>query len=117
MNIEHEGKTYEVLPLDRISEVTHAKLAGGKVWIASAIVPSFIEPYVVFRRPNGQNICMNLSETQDHNIQPLRLVPKEPVTFEAISYRSMTENPYILAPVGVPVGKRFRCVEIVEGGA
>lgn len=34
--ITHEGTTYEVLTIDRISEITHAKLAGGKVVEADA---------------------------------------------------------------------------------
>ena len=117
--IEHEGQTYEVLTLDRISEITHARLAGGKVKDASAVVPSFIEPYVVFRCPNGQNICMDLSETQDHGIQPLRLVPRESVTFEA-TFALSGSSWYPLHHLSDGLAhqnsttKRFRCVEIVE---
>jgi hypothetical protein len=110
--IEHGGKTYEVLTLDRISEITHAKLAGGKVVGTKQI------DYTAIRceSPFGKHLAHTdflFEELEPYGIQPLRLVPKEPVTFEGISYTGVG-NPYILAPAGTPHGKRFRCVEIVE---
>jgi hypothetical protein len=113
MNIEHEGKTYEVLTLDRISEITHARLAGGKV--------VDVEECPV----RGELCCLFIKgiwfrDWNDLGIQPLRLVPKEPVTWvcefgnsgdgfwfpiycldDALAYQHKEK-------------KRFRCVEIVE---
>jgi hypothetical protein len=109
--IEHEGQTYEVLTLDGISEITHAKLAGGKVVEATCIDRLYIRVGVPLA-PNNCHVYY-FDEFEDNNIQPLRLVPNEPVTFEGISYTGVG-NPYILAPAGTPHGKRFRCVEIVE---
>ena len=114
--IELEGKTYEVLDaanLESIKLITHAKLAGGKV--------VEVEECPV----RGELCCLYskgiwLRNWQDLGIQPLRLVPKEPVTFEAtfalvsgfwtrvtclddgIAYQGYEQKP-------------FRCVEIVEG--
>jgi len=103
MNIEHDGKTYEVLTLGRISEITHAKLAGGKV-----VKPEFSELvkeyYIDMSGEVWQEDWVSLG------IQPLRLVQKEPVTFEACVDR----RGWIPAPKEAEPGKRFRCVEIVE---
>jgi hypothetical protein len=114
--IEHEGQTYEVLTLDRISEITHAKLAGGKVVGAST-------GNEIVRIPDSANIGYHYyskEELEDLGIIPLRLVPKEPVTFEATFVKGMLGEWLIinnldeaLAHQGY-VSKRFRCVEIVE---
>jgi hypothetical protein len=115
MNIKHEGKTYEVLTLDRISEITHAKLVGGKVVIARCLrgfthiytIEDDVEAVTTFVEP----------ELVDYGIIPLRLVPKEPVTFDRDVLPGFGGTRYIGVPADVPVGKRFRCVEIVEEGA
>jgi hypothetical protein len=112
MNIEHEGKTYEVLTLDRISEITHAKLAGGAIWLAKGIKPATIEAYATLRRPGSDGgKVLNASEFTEWGIQPLRLVPNEPVAFEAVAY--MSGGAGLIEVGSMHVGKRFRCVEIV----
>jgi hypothetical protein len=106
--IEHDGKTYEVLPLDRISEITHAKLAGGKV-VEAEECPVRGELCCLFRK--GIWFC----DWNDLGIQPLRLVPKEPVTFEATCVvDSGVRGETIINAPSHCIGKRFRCVEIVE---
>lgn len=110
MNIEHEGKTYEVLTLDRIGEITHAKLAGGKVVTASEIdcgIVTLASPTSYISTRFGED------ELEHFGIQPLRLVPKVPVTFEGRSVRTLQGDVCIWLPHEVE-GKRFRCVEIVE---
>jgi hypothetical protein len=112
MNIEHDGKTYEVLTLDRISEITHAKLAGGVV--LSAFIGGNTHLYV--KLLESDKTCRHVFwpfEFTSYNIQPLRLVPKEPVTFEADSMFVRDDIPVILIKKEY-VGKRFRCVEIME---
>jgi hypothetical protein len=126
MNIEHEGQTYEVLTLDRISEITHAKLAGGAVTTAKAslcgagITVSSI----------GTDLTTTLldREIEDFAVQPLRLVPVKPVTFEGVTHGYQTSDRdgfdlritvsdneiERLSQLGATLGKRFRCVEIVE---
>jgi hypothetical protein len=117
MNIEHEGQTYEVLTLDRISEITHAKLAGGKVVTASEIdcgIVTLASPTSYISTRFGED------ELEHFGIQPLRLVPKEPVTFEATfakchgaRWRPVYDLDEGIALQGCEQ-KRFRCVEIVE---
>jgi hypothetical protein len=115
--IEHDGKTYEVLTLDRISEITHAKLAGGKVKEVS--LRGSQQRWVVWDWVKGYG-GVYIEELADFGIQPLRLVLREPVTWvcefgnsgdgfwfpiycldDALAYQHKEK-------------KRFRCVEIVE---
>ena len=67
-----------MLTLDKISEITHAKLAGGKVvdakWEGDALrigIPYSSSQYHVY--------C--LEELEDNNIQPLKLIERGPVEF------------------------------------
>jgi len=118
MNITHEGKTYEVLPLDRISEITHAKLAGGRVVGTKQIDDTAIR----CEGPFGKHLAHTdflFEELEPYGVQPLRLVPNEPVTFEGVvsvngcCHTAMIEIPIELQ-TKIKEGKRFRCVEIVE---
>jgi len=120
MNIEHEGKTYEVLTIDGISEITHAKLAGGKV--VEAMMVEDGEPFCRIASPSDlvlDDRDLFLEELADFGIQPLRLVPKEPVTFEA-TFALSGSSWYPLHHLSDGLAhqnsttKRFRCVEIVE---
>jgi hypothetical protein len=118
MNIEHDGKTYEVLTLERISEITHARLAGGKVTKARpeggiVLLTSPIDP--VFAENEYHR-----NELEPFGIQPLRLVPKEPVTFEATfakchgaRWRPVYDLDEGIALQGCEQ-RKFRCVEIGE---
>ncbi len=116
--IEHEGKTYEVLTLDRISEITHAKLAGGKV--RQCVLRGHDNKFVEWQHPSNCGAYIN--DFEDLGIQPLRLVPKEPVTFEATFARESTGYWYPCHHLddGIAykgkVQRKFRCVEIVEEG-
>ena len=104
--IEHEGQTYDVLTLDRISEITHAKLAGGKV----------VEAFIGWKGTSAyiaEPVMLSIQGWEPLGIQPLRLVPREPVTFEARATRTLQGDVCIWLPHEVE-GKRFRCVEIVE---
>jgi len=118
MNIEHEGQTYEVLTLDRISEITHAKLAGGKV--VSAVFIS--DGYLRIESPSELVLASHeyyYAEIHGWGIQPLRLVPREPVSFEA-NFALSGSDWYPLHHLSDGLAhqnsttKRFRCVEIVE---
>lgn len=122
--IEHKGKTYEVLTLGRISEITHAKLAGGK-----AVDAESDDYCVITQSPcDYSETRFGFDELEDFGIVPLRLVPKEPVTFEGITHGYQTssrdgfdllitvsqDEVNRLSELGVTLNKRFRCVEIVE---
>ena len=132
MNIEHEGKTYEVLDAtdpESIKLITHAKMGGGDIVesdyneVASVI-------YIPFQ---GGDYRLSFGEKSIRflGIQPLRIVPKEPVTFEGdvafVGQGVIEGTPGIHRLVEFAVsedvwqklekGKRFRCVEIVEEGA
>jgi hypothetical protein len=99
--IEHEGKTYEVL--DGWSRLpTHAKLATGIKKVGYMPIGITID---------GDEYTMK--QINDNGIQPLRLVPKEPVTFEGRAVRTLQGDVCIWVPHEVE-GKPFRCVEIME---
>jgi hypothetical protein len=109
--IEHDGQTYKVLTLDRISEITHAKLAGGLMEATPA--PRWEHAIVI----DGAIYTRQMQEL--NQIQPLRLVPREPVTFEA-DFALSGSSWYPLHHLSDGLAhqnsttKRFRCVEIVE---
>ena len=112
MNIEHEGQTYEVLTIDRISEITHAKMGGGDI-----VESDYNEVASVIYIPmQGGDYRLSFGEKSIRflGIQPLRLVPKEPVTFEGIAFASQSCGDFIICVPKEAVGKQFRCVEIVE---
>jgi hypothetical protein len=109
--ITHDGKTYEVLTIDRISEITHARLAGGKVKEVS--LRGSQQRWVIWDWVKGYG-GVYIEDFEDLGIQPLRLVPKEPVTFEGMVKSGLGGARYLIVPGSEPVGKRFRCVEIVE---
>jgi hypothetical protein len=115
MNITHEGKTYEVLTLDRISEITHAKLAGGKVVDAQT---DSCGASIAVGTPVGcrEEMWFQIDELADFGIQPLRLVPVEPVTFEGVVVLGTfhgCDMPVILAP-NVPLGTKFQLTQKEE---
>ena len=116
MNTIKDGENeYEVLTIDRISEITHAKLAGGKV--RKCVLRGQFNKFIEWQHPSNGGAYIN--DFEDLGIQPLRLVPKEPVTFEGVVVKEdlgVRDDWVIYAPEEY-VGKRFRCVEIVEEGA
>jgi hypothetical protein len=117
--IEHDGQTYEVLTLDRISEITHAKLAGGKV-VDADYLRGFIHAYTT---EEDIEVVTTFTEGElfEFGIQPLRLVLREPVTFEA-TFALSGSSWYPLHHLSDGLAhqnsttKRFQCVEIVEEG-
>lgn len=113
--IEHDGQTYEGLSLDRISEITHAKLAGGKV--VDAMMVEDGEPFCRIASPSDlvlDDRDLFLEELADFGIQPLRLVPREPFVFESYAVREIGHGQVVIVcPIGADL-KRFRCTEIVE---
>ena len=119
MNIEHDGQTYEVLSLDRISEITHAKLAGGKVVDAQKASPGYFKVRAS-DESDPHHFCYKTQELADNNIQPLRIVPKVPVTFEATCVKIGAGYWYPLHSLDDGIAyqgyeqRKFRCVEIVE---
>jgi hypothetical protein len=108
MNIKHKGKTYEVLTLDRISEITHAKLAEGKV-----MKPEFSELVKEYYIDMSGEVWQ--ADWEPLGIQPLRLVPKEPVTFEAwtaiVNFHG-NDVVAIICPKDVHIDTKFQCVAV-----
>lgn len=117
--ITRDGQEYEVLPLDRINEITHAKLAGGKVIHCDVKTPAVMEPYITMRRTHATKETFGLSDMADFGIQPLKLLPKVPVEFVATFAKSGTDwYPLHRLSDGLAhqnsATKRFRCVEVTE---
>ena len=122
MNIEHEGKTYEVLDAtnpESIKLITHAKLAGGKVVDAQKASPGYFKVRAS-DESDPHHFCYKTQELADNNIQPLRIVPKVPVTFEATCVKIGAGYWYPLHSLDDGIAyqgyeqRKFRCVEIVE---
>jgi hypothetical protein len=122
--VEIDGNVYEVLDLtnpESIKLITHAKLAGGKVLEIVGIEDDSFE----VRLSDGSDFYFSSASFQDLDIQPLqllskplRLVPKEPVTFEGQVTRVDGGNCYVdmiaVDCAGAKPGMRFLCTEIVE---
>ena len=115
--IEREGKTYEVLTIDELKGhlpfQLYVRLASGQINEADYFPSSELV---------GIKVRLDQYEIGKYSlelfgIQPLRLVPKEPVTFDRDVLPGFGGTRYIGVPADVPVGKRFRCVEIVEAEA
>jgi hypothetical protein len=114
MNIEHDGKTYEVLAIDRIKLITHARLAGGKV-VGTKIID---DTAIRCESPFGKHLAHTdflFEELEHFGIQPLRLVPNEPVTFEAwtaiVNFHG-NDVVAIICPKDVHIDMKFQCVAV-----
>lgn len=109
-----DGKDYEVLPLDRIGEITHARLAGGKV--VDARNTGFIEIETAH-----SDMALAPEELEPFGIQPLKMFERVPVEFEARFYfrDGFWEPTYLIDVVelsGIPESEvmKFKCVQIME---
>jgi|GWRWMinimDraft_13_1066021.scaffolds.fasta_scaffold06497_4 hypothetical protein len=66
----------------------------------------------------GKNNWANISEDifPFLGIKPLRKVNPKPIEFEAtVKHSNMHLLDYLDVPKGIPLGKKFRCVQIMEG--
>lgn len=71
-----DDQDYEVLTLDRIGEITHAKLAGGKATTAQDRLNAI---RVFIPNGSGEYHCWSPGELEDFGIQPLKLIERVPV--------------------------------------
>ena len=111
--ITHEGHDYEVLSLDRISEITHARLAGGKVVEAQPASPGYFKVRVS-DETDLHYWNFKTGELTDVGIQPLKLLEKVPVEFTGKVTDTVMGAKLIRVPDDVPLGAEFRCTQIVE---
>ena len=124
MNIEIDGKEYEVLPLDADQNaITHARLASGVI-VNTYWHIGTMEKFCNYRQGIG------ISCWKDLGIQPLQILPKAPVEFvvngdDAVFVETHTVDNHghessrgfwaLPIPSSVkPKGKKFRCVEVTE---
>jgi hypothetical protein len=113
-----DGQEYEVLG-DDLSAITHARLVSGKVVKSSA---GFYRSELFITVPHDDNDETEIypRHLEDFGITPLRLIPREPVSFELSFYFQNGRWHEIaglddgFASQGSPI-KRFRCTEIIEG--
>ena len=107
-----DGKDYEPLTLDRIGEITHARLAGGKVVGAKKC-----DPYIRVGVPQTSDNChvYYSEELEDNNIQPLKLIERKPVEFVAwtaiVNFHG-NDVVAIICPETVHIDTKFQCVEV-----
>lgn len=113
-----DGKDYEVLTLDRIGEITHARLAGGKV-VDAIKLSAGISVGTPTRLDDEPSHGFYLQDLPDFGIQPLKLIERVPVEFEATFalvggfWTRVTCLDDGIAYKGNEQ-KKFRCVEITE---
>ena len=117
--ITHEGNEYEVLSLDpeSIKQITHARLAGGKVVVAQYQTEFCVGVMIESPEPDTQGNTFSESELEPFGIQPLKLLEKVPVEFVGEVSRIDGGNYYvdtINVPVTAKPGMKFRCTQIVE---
>jgi len=114
ITIGNEG--YEVLPLDRISEITHAKLAGGKVVKSE----EFDCDVITLCSPAGYvSTRFGVDELEPFGIQPLKLIERKPVEFVAsFAFSGSVWYPLHCLDDGLSMQGReqkvFRCVEVTK---
>ena len=118
--ITHEGNDYEVLTRDRISEITHARLAGGVI-VNSEYDPGFHRVTLLgehlgtcFKKP------FIMMELEMYGIQPLKLLEKVPVEFTDTFAQCVDGKWYPVYSLDDGFGyqrceqKVFRCVEVTK---
>jgi len=79
MNITHEGKTYEVLTLDRISEITHAKTGSGAI-LSTRSIDGFHHVYTDCENWEAVTTFCD-GEFEIFGIHPLKLIERNPGSF------------------------------------
>lgn len=110
-------ETYEVLTLDRICEITHAKLAGGKV---TTVLRRLTALKVFIPNGSGEYHCWQPSELAGFGIQPLKLIERKPVEFVGRcfggSVHPTSQHIMLEVPLGAPVeiGKHYKLTQIME---
>ena len=118
-----DGKDYEVLTLDRIGEITHAKVSSGAVLGAAPELDEDPQNDVVYLSyEDGTSDQMWASSLEVLGIQPLKLVERVPVSFKG-EVQSLTGvpgyldgNKWVLCPYEVKPGMKFKCFKITEEG-
>lgn len=107
-----DGNDYEVLTHDRICEITHARMGGGD------IVESWhneLNDVISVPFKNGDyRLSFGEASIKFLGIQPLKLIERKPVEFVADVMPGFGGTKYIAIPDNVPVGMKFRCVQITE---
>ena len=109
-----DGKEFEVLTRDRIGEITHARLAGGKVVVIDKVLDGKYG-YIHWAESTGAYV----KDLEDLGIQPLKLIELVPVEFVATFalvggfWTRVTCLDDGIAYKGNEQ-KKFRCVEVVE---
>ena len=113
--IKIDGKEFEVLTLDRIGEITHARLAGGKVMQAECVNELSEEPCVTIPTSNGEFYFDDVTELEVWGIQPLKLIERKPVEFVAwtaiVNFHG-NDVVAIICPETVHIDTKFQCVEV-----
>ena len=108
-----DGKDYDVLTLDRISEITHAKMGGGDI-VESEYNDLNDVIYVPFK--NGDyRLSFGHESIRFLGIQPLKLIERKPVKFEAwtaiVSFHG-NDVVAIICPETVHIDTKFQCVAV-----
>ena len=103
-----------------LEEATHIELGGKVHKLGSGIV----HKRICFGSYHGITVCYDEWREQNSiytgvfpvlGIKPLKEIKQEPIEFEAIVKQSRLSFLFLdNVPEGVPLGTKFRCVEIVK---
>ena len=116
--IEIEGKTYEVLTLGKHGDMTHVLFAGGSLVEGESCTSPEKGFWAYNDDPYGRSYSLEMAKL--HNIQPLQLVPNEPVSFEVTCAKNTLGQWMMVHCLDDALAyqnneqRKFRCVEIVE---
>ena len=110
-----DGKDYEVLTLDELQGDLgfdlYVRLANGEVKTAEY----FHRSELVGIKVRGDRYDIGKHYLEAFGIQPLKLIERVPVSFtDTVKHSNMHILNYLDVPAGIPVGMKFRCVQITE---
>ena len=105
-----------------LEEATHVEM-GGKVYelgngfTSKQEILKYNDSHIDVCRRNFAWQLIHVDTFPILGIKPMRERKREPIEFEAIVKASMASYFFLgNVPEGVPLGKKFRCVEILEEG-
>ena len=105
-----DGKEFEVLTRDRIGEITHARLAGGKVVVIDKVLDGKYG-YIHWAESTGAYV----KDLEDLGIQPLKLIERKPVAFVGtVGHGDNMTCGIICVPKEAKFGMKFKCVQTTE---
>ena len=110
-----DGQEYEVLTLGKQDGMTHVLFAGGELKIGETCAGLSHGFYAYDSAQKNGGICYRMKEAKLHNIQPLKLIERVPVSFVAwtaiVNFHG-NDVVAIICPETVHIDTKFQCVAV-----